>query len=210
MRFILNLLPLLQKADSLRRVVSVLAATTEGAIDLNNIPGEGFFLLKWRNQIASCQTLLLEEAARRAPEVSFTHNVPGIVKGGIMRQPEGVRLAVIIAISSLFEPFLQDLQTPPDACGERHLMLATSAMYPAGKNAGAVAGVPVVEDLAVARGSNGNMGSGIYSVDHKGESAPPKVEKLLAKFRQDGTADKVLEHVAGVCKKHTGTDVVSD
>jgi hypothetical protein len=207
MRFILNLLPLLQKADTLRRVVSVLAATTEGAIDLNNISGEGFFLIKWRNQIASCQTLLLEEAARRAPEVSFIHNVPGIVKGGIMRQPEGVRLAVIIAISSLFESFVQ---TPPDECGERHLMLATSAMYPPGKDTVGVVGVPVVEDLAVARGSNGKVGSGMYSVNHKGESAPPKIETLLAKFRQDGTAEKVLEHVVGVTKKLTGTDVVSD
>lgn len=138
--------------------MSVLAGTTEGAIDLNNISGEGFFLIKWRNQMASCQTLLLEEAARRAPEVSFVHMLPGIVKGGIMRKPEGVRLAAIIAISSLFEPFMQ---TPPDECGERHLMVATSSMYPPAKNTGAVAGVPVVGDLLMVRGSNGEMGSGV-------------------------------------------------
>lgn len=182
--------------------MSVLAGTTEGSIDLNNISGDGLFLIKWRNQIASCQTLLLEETARRAPEVSFIHTIPGVVKGGIMRKPEGVRLAVIIALSSLFNPFVQ---TPPHECGERHLMLATSAIYPPSKDAAAVAGVPAVECLTVARGSNGKTGSGIYTVDNKGESAPANVEKLLAKFRQDGTAEKVLEHVTEVAKRLTGT-----
>lgn len=204
MRFILNLLPLLQRADSLRRVISVLAATTEGPIDTNHISGQGFSLLKWRNQSASVETLLLEEAARRAPDVSFIHTIPGVVKGGIMRNAEGLRLAVIIAISSLLEPFIQ---TPPAECGERHIFLATSAKYAPSQGGAAVEGVAIDKTLTVARGSDGQTGSGMYTVDNKGESAPPKVEKVLAKFREDGTAEKVWEYVAADLKKITGTEV---
>lgn len=47
-------------------------------------------------------------------------------------------------------------------------------------------------------------------MDNKGESAPPKVEKLLAGFRNDGTAEKVLEYVLGVARRITSTDRVSD
>ena len=204
MRFILNLLPLLQKAASLRRVVSVLAATYEGPIDTNNIPGQGFALHKWRNQVSSVETLLLEEAARRAPDVSFIHDVPGVVQSGITRDAEGRGMAVLIAISRLLEPLIQ---TPPAECGERHMFLATSAMYTPRQGGAAVAGVPLDGKLAVARGSDGQTGSGIYTVDNKGESASPKVEQLLAQFRESGTADKVWDYIAADFKKITGTEV---
>ncbi|KAK9236976.1 putative short-chain dehydrogenases/reductase [Lipomyces kononenkoae] len=206
MRFILNLLPLLQNAGSLRRVVSVLAATCEGDIYLDNIPGKGFPLLKWRNQVSSVQTLLLEEAARRAPDVSFVHTIPGFVKGGIMRdEPEGFRSPLMKAISRhIIEPLLQTL---PAECGERHLFLATSAMYAPGRGGTALAGVPLDPKMVPARGIDGQTGSGMYSVDNKGKSAPPKVEKLLVKFREDGTAAKVWDYVSSDFMKITGTEV---
>ena len=204
MRFILNLLPLLQKADSLRRVVSVLAATFEGPIDINNIPGQDFPLHKWRNQVSSVETLLLEEAARRAPGVSFIHALPGVVKGGITRDAEGRRMAVMIAISRLLGPLIE---TPPAESGERHVFLATSAMYTPRQGGAAVAGVPLDGKLAVARGSDGQTGSGMYSVDNKGESASPKVEQSLVEFRENGTAAKVWDYVVADFKKITGTEV---
>lgn len=204
-RFILNLLPLLQNAKSLRRVVSVGAATFEGVIDTNNIPGEGLPLKNWRNQIASIETLLLEEAARRAPDVSFIHTVPGVVKGGIMRDAEGgFGLTAMIALSNLLMPFIH---TPPEECGERHVFVATSAMFAPGHGDAVDAGAPLDGTRAVARGSNGQVGSGIYSVNNKGESASPKVEELLAEFRENGTADKVWDYVAEDLKKITGTEV---
>lgn len=205
MRFILNLQPLLQRADGLRRVVSVGAATFEGAIDISNISGAGLPLSQWRNQISSITTLSLEEAARRAPDVSFIHTVPGIVRGGIMRDAEGgLGLRAQIAIANLLMPFIE---TRPDECGERHLFVATSAMYAPGQSGGAHSGVPLVGNLAAARGSNGRTGSGVYSVDNKTKSASPKVEKLLAEFRKNGTAEKVWSYVATDLKKITGSDV---
>jgi len=204
MRFILNLLPLLQKADSLRRVVSVLVATYEGPIDTNNIVGEGFPLTKWRDQVASVETLLLEEAARRAPEVSFIHTAPGIVKSGIMRDAKGFGNSILITMSNLLGPLIQ---TPPDESGKRNIFLATSAMYAPNQGSDAVVGVPLGGKLVVARGSNGRIGSGMYTVDNKGESSSLKVEKLLAGFRENGTADKVWDYIAADFKKITGTEV---
>lgn len=161
--------------------------------------------MKWRNQVASIATLSLEEAARRAPSVSFIHSVPGVVKSGIKRDAEGFGLVVIIALSSLLEPFIQ---TPPLECGERHVFLATSAMYKPCQGGEVAAGVPLDGKEPAARGSNGQIGSGIYTLGMKGESAPPKVEQLLLEFRENGTAEKVWDSIATDFKEITGADTL--
>ncbi|KAI0133847.1 putative short-chain dehydrogenases/reductase [Xylariales sp. AK1849] len=203
LRFILNLLPLLQAAGSLRRVVSVLAATYEGPIDTNNIPGKDFPIRKSRDQFSSIETLLLEEAARRAPDVSFVHTLPGVVKSGITRDAEGLRATVMIAIARILGPLIE---TSPTECGERHTFSATSAMYAPRQSISAVEGVPLDEKLAVARGTDGQTGSGMYSVNHKGGTASAKVENLLVDFRKNGTAEKVWDYVMADFKKITGTE----
>ncbi|PYH93973.1 hypothetical protein BO71DRAFT_380326 [Aspergillus ellipticus CBS 707.79] len=179
LRFILNLLPLIQAASSLRRVVSVLAATCEGPIDLANLPAQGAPLQQWRNQMASIQSLLLAQVSQRAPEVSFVHTVPGIVRGGIMRDAE--TNVVLVALTKLLMPFLE---TPPGECGERHVFLATSAVYQGGG-----VGVPA-DGVGVGSATSG----GLYSVDNKGEASTGPV-KVLDGFRVDGTAEKVWEGV---------------
>ncbi|KAI0453593.1 putative short-chain dehydrogenases/reductase [Xylaria acuta] len=207
-RFILNLLPLLQRATSLRRVVSVGAATCEGAIDVRNIRGVGFPLMRWRNQVASIGTLLLEEARRRAPDVAFVHTVPGVVESGIMRdvRKSTLRLAVLIGVSRLLAPFVN---VPPAECGERHVFAATSAAFaPAEGGAGRAAGVPLdgVLSLETARGTDGRTGSGVYSLSQKVDPASPKVEEVLRRFREDGTAGKVWDSVAADFKRITGSE----
>lgn len=203
-RFILNLLPLLQNASSLRRVVSVAAATLEGPIDTDNMTAQGFPLRQRRDQMSSIQTLLLEEAARRAPDVSFVHNLPGLVKGGITRDAEGLGMNVLIALTRLLEPFLQ---TPPTECGERQLFLATSGMFPPSRGGAAMAGVPFNGEMESAIGSNGEKGSGVYSVNQRCDSASPRVVTLLSQFRKDGTAQMVWQYVAADFKRITGTEV---
>ncbi|KAI2622708.1 putative short-chain dehydrogenases/reductase [Hypomontagnella submonticulosa] len=207
LRFVLNLLPLLQNASSLRRVVNVQAATSEGSIDLNNICGQGFPLFKWRNQVASVQTLLLEEVTRRAPDVSFIHNIPGIVKGGISRDAEGLGMYMLIGITNLI--LFPLFETRPDECGERHMFLATSARYVPREDKANAAGVPLDGTLPVARGTDGQTGSGMYSIGMKGESAPKRVETLLAQFREDGTAEKVWDYIMKDFKRITGTEVAA-
>ncbi|KAF2965220.1 hypothetical protein GQX73_g8356 [Xylaria multiplex] len=207
LRFIVNLLPLLQRADSLRRVVSVGAATCEGAIDLNNIPGRGFSLMKWRDQVASVATLMLEEAQRRAPDVAFVHTVPGVVESGIMRdvQPT-LRLSIIIGISRLLAPLIN---VPPTECGERHIFVATSAAFAPGDGMGH-AGVPLDGIPPVAsRGTNGRTGSGMYSLSQKNDPATPKTEEVLRRLREDGTAQKVWDSIVADFKRITGSEVAT-
>lgn len=182
--------------------MSVGAATCEGAIDLDNIWGVGLPLLVWRNQIASIQTLLLEKMAKQAPEVSFVHTVPGVVKSGISREAQGFVLNIQLAISKLLAPWIA---TSPDEAGERHTFAATSARYPPAQDSARSAGVsPSSGTITTARGTNGQIGGGVYSINNKDETALPKVEELLAKFREDGTAEKVWDHLAADFKRATG------
>ncbi|KAJ4387790.1 hypothetical protein N0V93_008392 [Gnomoniopsis smithogilvyi] len=204
LRFILNLLPLLQKATTIRRVVTVAAASCEGPIDLDNIPALGFPLRQFRDQSASILTLLLEEAARRAPDVSFIHTTPGIVKSGIMRDMEPtIQLSIMVAICKALSPFIN---TSPYECAERLVFTASSAMFTPRQSGVGCLGVPLTESLAVARGSDGQVSSGIYTVDNKGDISPSKVERLLHEFREDGTATKVWEYLRDDFLRITGTE----
>ncbi|KAI0201234.1 putative short-chain dehydrogenases/reductase [Astrocystis sublimbata] len=204
LRFALNLLPLLQRADSLRRVVSVGAATYEGAIDLDNIPGTGFPLQKWRDQVASIMTLMFEEIQRRAPEVAFVHTVPGVVESGIMREVQPtLRLSIIIGVARLLAPLIN---TPPMECGERHVYAATSTAFAPGERT-RPEGVSLYGEMA--RGTDGKRGSGVYSLSDKSEPASLKVEDLLRRFREDGTAQKVWEFITADFKRITGSETAT-
>ncbi len=196
-RFTMNLLPLLQAATSLRRVVSVLVGTKEGPIDPNNLAGENLSLAESRTQSASMVTLLLEEAARAAPDVSFVHDYPGFVKSGIMKTIDNpVTYVLGNMLTYLASPFIS---ISPAESGERHLFLATSARYAPSQGDAGAAGVPVPAsgsgDVTVAKGSDGKVGSGVYTVDERCESGGPLVDEILSKMREDGTAQSVWEHI---------------
>lgn len=197
----MNLLPELQAATSLRRVVSVLAATKEGPINTADLQGWKVPILKQQGQGASLVTLSLESLAQKAPDVSFIHNFPGAVKTGIARGTTGALMAVVKTVFTLLGPFFY---IPLKEVGERHVFLATSAKYPARKEGAATAGVPLGEGVVVARGTDGRPGSGVYSVDVNGESAGPKVEELLAGFRKEGLGEKVWEEVESQFVRITG------
>ncbi|KAI0433340.1 putative short-chain dehydrogenases/reductase [Xylaria sp. FL1042] len=208
LRFIMNLLPYLQRATSLRRVVSVGAATCEGAIDLTNVPGKGFPLMQLRDQVAAIGTLLLEEARRRtAPDVAFVHTVPGVVESGIMRDVKlTLRLSILIGISRLLAPFIN---VPPAEAGERHVFAATSAAFAPGQGA-EHEGVSLEGlSLEVCRGTDGKAGSGVYSLSPKDDPASPKVEELLRQYREDGTARRVWDYVAADFMRITEREVAT-
>lgn len=142
--------------------------------------------------------------AKRAPEVSFIHTVPGVVKSGILRDAEGTGMAIRIAISKLLMPLIA---TSPAESGERHAFVATSAVYPPGQQTStSCIGVPL-QGLMTARGTDGKEGSGVYSISNKCEVASQKVEELLATFRKDGTAKKVWDYFAADFKRIMGVDV---
>ncbi|OAG05866.1 putative short-chain dehydrogenases/reductase [Paraphaeosphaeria sporulosa] len=203
-RFILNLLPLLQNARHLRRVVSVGAGSFEGPIDTDNISGVGFPIRKWRDQFASCITLLLAKVAQQAADVGYVHTCPGVVESGIMRDMEPtLQLRIMVAITGLLAPLLN---TSPDECGERQLFAATSARYGHKKSQHEALGVPVEVAVGQARGIDGQMGSGVYSTYVKGESAPLKTERLLRDLKASGVAEKVWQYVLSDSVKVTGKE----
>ncbi len=69
-RFAVNLLPLLQKAQGLRRVVTVFAGTKEGKVDTADFQARHVPLLSQRGHLTSMMTLALEAMAETAPDVS--------------------------------------------------------------------------------------------------------------------------------------------
>ncbi|KAK9364442.1 retinol dehydrogenase 14 [Lipomyces kononenkoae] len=195
LRFIVNLLPLLQNATDLRRVVTVLAGTKEGTIDANDFPGRNGSMLYLRGHFSSMMTFALEAVAKKAPNVSFIHTFPGFVKTNYGNDLKGPMVTVLKAVFNAIFPLIGPLiATPFNETGERQLFFMTSARYPAGGDS-AAAGVPVPNGVTVARGTNGESGSGVYSVTNDGETAPYRVEQLLGKLRKDGTVQKVWLHV---------------
>ena len=203
-RFILNLLPLLQPAPALRRVVTVFAGTKEGPIDTSDFQGWKVSMLSARGHATSLVTLSLEALARKAPDVAFIHNFPGPVKSGIGRGAKGAAMFVLKAVFAFIGPMVN---MDNQECGERHLFLATSARYPAGMSEATASGVPVAGGVTVSRGTSGESGSGVYTVDSHGESAGADVEQLLAKFRKEGVVEKVWEHTEEEFERITGERV---
>jgi hypothetical protein len=202
-RFIINLLPLLEAAKSLRRVVTVFAATKESPIDMKNLHLWNMSIRNistGRGHMSSCITLSLEALAKKAPTVSFIHDFPGPVRSNVARG----RSLLLLAIQAIFVVIAPFVCIPNEESGERHLFLATSARYPPGKNTEASSGVCLEDGDEVARGTDAQNGSGVYSVDEHGESADPKVEELLADFRKEGLVEKVWEHCEDEYKRITG------
>jgi NAD(P)-dependent dehydrogenase (short-subunit alcohol dehydrogenase family) len=192
-RFIVNLLPQLQAATTLRRVVSIFTGTKEGPITNPDFQmrSMGYNVLKARGQAASTVTLAMETVAATAPDVSFIHDFPGPVNSNIARG-DGVARLIMRGISRVVSPFLCIKE---DVSGDRHLFLATSARYPS--VSGAAEGVEKGNGVEVARGIDGKVGSGMYVVDEVCEPASKEVESLMRKLKEDGWDKKIWEHVVG-------------
>ncbi|THW59336.1 hypothetical protein D6D20_06574 [Aureobasidium pullulans] len=192
-RFITNLLPLINNATSLRRVISVFIATLEGEIQMDDFQGWHMKLMANRDHAASITTLSLESHHKDNPDVSFVHNFPGVIKSGITR---GTSAVVLTALKAVVRIFGSLFYMPAEEAGDRHVFLSTSARYSAGEKDEA-AGVPlsVAPDLSFARGTDGKLASGVYSINASGESAGEKVEEALASLRSRGMTEKVMDTI---------------
>ena len=126
-RFIVNLLPLLQQATSLRRVITAATAGKEGPVSVDDFLARKVSALSARGHAASLITLSLEALAKKAPDVTFIHNFPGPVKTNFLRGGQGAAIAVMNGVFKLVSPFMSFYSI--EECGERHLFLATSARY---------------------------------------------------------------------------------
>lgn len=159
-----------------------------------------------RGHLASLVTLSLEAIAKKAPDVSFIHDFPGSVRSGLGKDFTGFAIFLLKMVLKIIGPFIY---IPTAESGERHVFLATSARYSAGGDgSGDGSGVPLDDGVAVARGIDGIQGSGVYSVDWKGESASPKVESLLDGYRKKGMEDKVWKYIEGDYLRITGAQSI--
>jgi hypothetical protein len=197
-----NLLPLLKQATGLRRVVTVFAAGKEGKVDTSDFQAFHIPMLSVRGHASSLNTLSLEAIAKMAPEVSFVHDFPGAVKTNIGRGMNGI---LLIGMKIIFGIIGRWVFIPPEECGDRHLYFATSARYwPSGSSTEVASGVPLPDGVSPAIGTNGEIGSGVYSLHWNGESAGPKVVELLAKLRKEGIVEQAWNHTEDEFKRITG------
>lgn len=188
---LINLLPLIRLAAKLRRVVVIGGGGYEGPLYPDDFAAVHVPLLDIRGHLCTLSTLALEGVARTAPDVSFVNDFPGAVDTPFSSHVKGI-LGVVLRMYFFLFGWL--ICVPIVECGERHVYFATSKRFPAKKEVGPGGGVPV-EDVEVAKGSDGEVGSGVYSVGWDGESASPKVWKLLAQYREEGMVDRVWAHV---------------
>ncbi|KAK3117218.1 hypothetical protein LTR53_001645 [Teratosphaeriaceae sp. CCFEE 6253] len=193
-RFMFNLMASVEEAakrGELARVITVLAAGSEGDIRMDDLGLTRNFTL--HACLAHCVMMndfMVEQLAVAYPTISFSHSYPGTVKTGIANQLTGpVRLAVKV-LYAVMTPWILNVRES----GERHFFQITNRCYPA--YSGAVAGVPAPEDATPMKGSNGEVGSGAYLLDWDCKSAGDV--KLLTKYRELGLPKKVWDHTMAV------------
>jgi len=205
MRFVINLLPLLSHATSLRRVVTIFAGSKEGKIFTDDFQAKNLGLTSVRGHVTSMITLGFEAIAKQAPGVSFIHDYPGFVKTGLSRELKGPAAAIMRVV---FTPVMAILKIPIDEVGERQTFFATSARFPP------TAGEPKADGLTLGKGvetavsTDGKVGGGVYSIDYEAEGTDPKVQELLAQLRKDGTAEKAWKHTQDEFVRITGSPAI--
>ncbi|KAF2110513.1 hypothetical protein BDV96DRAFT_202893 [Lophiotrema nucula] len=203
-RFIANLLPELQRATVLRRVLSIFTGTKEGPMPITDFQMRnlGMNLIKMRGQAASMLTLYQEHFATLAPSVSFVHDFPGPVKSNIARGG-GIINLLMRTSAKIIGPFVF---IPEGDSGDRHLYLATSSRYSARE--GGVNGVEVEKGVEVARGTDGKVGSGCYTVDEKCESGNAEIVSVLKGLREQGKGEEVWKHLVDEWVRITGKESI--
>jgi len=189
MRMIIKLLPLLLKSTLPARVVSVYAAGTEAKLfpeDLSLRDLTHYSYSQARSHMVYMHTLFMETVAEQhRGKLGLIHIFPGLVLGPGFQNPE-LPTWFRIVWRWVFVPLLGRLVTvPAEECGDRMLSLA-SPRYP-----------PRPMDKSksqegVAIGTDGQPGSGVYSLNWNGETNPNTM--AYEKINKDEMRKKVWDH----------------
>lgn len=195
-RCALNLMPCLEaasKAGEISRVITVLAAGSEGDVRLDDLELKHNFTL--HACLAHCVVMsdfMIQELAKRFPGTAFSHSYPGTVKTGIANELSGpVRLAVKV-MYAVMTPWILNVEES----GERHLFQITSSCYPSAKGG---AGLDPPPGMSAIKGMNGQIGGGAYLLDWDGKACGD--ESVLAKYRAIEVGDVVWEHTLRTFEK---------
>ena len=200
---------MLQRASSLRRVVTVAGGGLEGPLDASDFPALHVPLYAVRAHLCSLISLGLEAVAKMAPEVSFVHDYPGTVDTGLSNHITGPKGVIILRM--MLRAYIYFLGrwvcVPIEESGERHLYLATSARYPPVQDyKSRKSAVLLGNEIEIAQGTTGRIGSGVYSVGWNGESLSPAVQKLLADLRDNGMVERIWQYTESEFKWITEQD----
>ncbi|KAH7063862.1 hypothetical protein BKA63DRAFT_497142 [Paraphoma chrysanthemicola] len=196
MRIVQNFLEPLKKAGEttgLARVVNVAGAGTEGKIDTSDIEAFKIPFTQLRPQLVSMHTLALESLAEHAPNVSFVHDYPGAVYTDLHKGAGGAMGWLMYFLLEGIHALLgRWLFVPIEESGERHIYLATSGRY--APHDGHEMGISQEKSTAL-RGSNGERGSGVYSVGWDGEGPAERSLVALKGLRANGVKELVWNHM---------------
>ncbi|KAL3443350.1 hypothetical protein BJX65DRAFT_285353 [Aspergillus insuetus] len=196
-RFITRLLPLLQAAQGHRRVVTVGGGGFEGPLDTSDFQALHIPLEKLRGHLITLITLGLETVAKSAPEVSFIHDYPGAVDTPLTRTV----LSVMNEGAAIDGGSVPDLITAEES-GERHVYLLTSPRYPAAEGVDDKASLGGQSEVIL--GTDGKVGSGVYSIGFEGENATPETLDFLVGLRREGMVERVWKHTEDEFVRITG------
>ncbi|KAI9849119.1 MAG: hypothetical protein M1837_005349 [Sclerophora amabilis] len=181
-RFASNLLPQLttaSKSGGLSRVISVLAAGTEGRISLDDLALKANYSLgKCATHAGTMNSFAAEELAAANSSTTYIHAYPGFVKTNLSRGLGPIMKAATEGILMLVKPW----SVPLGESGERHLYAATSKSYPPKSQP---------EESAVV-GSAGEKGSGAYLISWDG--TPCGKDKIMKEYRTQGVGRQIWEH----------------
>lgn len=184
MRTIYDLLPQLLQSPTGGRVINVLAAGKEAAINTSDLDLQhNYTFPNSATHGATMNSLALEELASQNPRLSFIHAYPGLVQtdliGKLLKGASGWKGYVTNVVSWTLYPILRLISMSEKESGERFLYEATSANF--------------------AVGAEGSELNAFYRVDWTQDRAPQVAQ--LDKYREEGMPKKVWEHTMSIFEK---------
>ncbi|KAK5193243.1 hypothetical protein LTR92_006612 [Exophiala xenobiotica] len=196
MRILVTLLPLLRRSAS-PRVLNILGAGKEGALDLSDLgmtksPGTSTYgPLYAAGAAGSMTTLFLEELSKRPgnEKIVFIHLFPGLVAGtGLKVQGPGSSFWVRFLWDYIAKPILSMVSYSFSEAGERVLFAATNGRFrrlPPGTSA---------EGTLIQQGSDGTQGSGVYTINADSSVIGGGGNADLRKLRGMNAGQEVYEY----------------
>jgi NAD(P)-dependent dehydrogenase (short-subunit alcohol dehydrogenase family) len=186
MRFVVNLLPLLNAAPA-PRVVSVLAGGQEGTIfpeDLSLKDPAHYSFINAAVAGATYMTLFFEQLQKQQPKISFVHAFPGFVRTNLFNDSQNLPWAARFLVNWMILPVVgRFVALSPEQSGARMVYAATTSRF-------AAAAVDGVDAAAV--GSNGETQSGVYTLNEKSDTVHN--DGALVPLRESGADKKIYEH----------------
>lgn len=208
LRFVYNLLPLLNKSTS-PRIVAILAGGKESELNFDDLEFRNNFNgFKAAANGATQTTLSFEELAKTNPNITFIHKFPGFVATGVidklMETASGLYAIPATIARWVLVPIIQLFATSPDVAGERGLFVATSARYPPAQPKAEISGVALPKGVDVAKSSivTEGKGNGVYLLDENDESTPDA--PVMPGYRQESKGKIVWEDTQAVWDRALG------